>query len=372
MSKQQKHHWLLNQWNTISRWHILLIPISLMFLLISTLRRWAYKYKLFYYHEMPVPVIIVGNINVGGSGKTPFVIWLCHQLKKLGLKPAIIARGYGGHWVKNSKNSFCVTAVSDPANVGDEPVLMAQKTGCPVWIGRNRVKTAQQLLANHLDCDILISDDGLQHYALWRDLELVLIDGQREFGNGFCLPAGALREPISRLKSVDAIILNTTNQTSEKMNQFANYLDSVSESKTIFSMRLGKMKFYNLANHQNKINYKIKDIKNYQFQAFAGIGNPDRFFTQLKHLGLSLNQKYEYDDHYQYRLEDILNLQKEGKPLITTEKDAIKCLKFASEIDAEQFWVASVETECSSNFREFLKDFINKLKGNNKLWTLNY
>lgn len=182
----------------------MLLPLSWLFALLTLLRRLAYQKNWLKSHALPVPVIIVGNIHVGGSGKTPVVIWLVQQLKQQGYHPAVISRGYGG----TAKLATAVNAISDPKVVGDEPVLIANRCDCPMWVGADRVNVGLELLKAHPDCDVIISDDGLQHYRLKRDVEIAVIDAENYLNNANLLPAGSLRESIDRLNTVDAVIKN--------------------------------------------------------------------------------------------------------------------------------------------------------------------
>ena len=187
-----------------SNWLLILWPLSQLFRVLVAIRLLAYRRGWLKIWHAPVPVIIVGNITVGGSGKTPLVLWLAEFLGRNGLHPGIISRGYGGF----ANFPVAVTVNSDAAMVGDEPLLLARRTNCPVWVGRSRVDTAQSLLAAHPECDVLISDDGLQHYALARDVEISVVDGLRRLGNSLLLPAGPLRELPLRLKTVDAVVIH--------------------------------------------------------------------------------------------------------------------------------------------------------------------
>ncbi|HEX5338088.1 MAG TPA: tetraacyldisaccharide 4'-kinase, partial [Gallionella sp.] len=197
-------NWLQGQWGRRTPWQILLLPPAALFFFISLVRRLLFRSGLRRSHRLPVPVIVVGNLTVGGTGKTPLVLWLVEFLRSQGYHPGIISRGYAG----SAAQPQAVSAVSDPALVGDEPLLLARRTQCPIWVGRRRADVARALLVAHPDCDVIISDDGLQHYALQRDVEVVVVDGVRRFGNGLPLPAGPLREPLSRLQSVDAVVVN--------------------------------------------------------------------------------------------------------------------------------------------------------------------
>ncbi len=278
-----------------------LYPFSLLYRLIISIRQFCYKIKLFKSYRVSAPVIVVGNITVGGTGKTPLVIALIDELKKHGFHPGIILRGYRG---KSSTWPQYVTAKSDPILVGDEAVLLATKTNVPVMAGPNRVKSAEKLIADY-HCDVIVSDDGLQHYALVRDIEIAVIDSSRRFGNGFCLPAGPLREPIFRLKSVDFIVANGKARAGEFSMQFV--VDNIISVVDGSVMRVDEVR-------------ACKKI-----HAIAGIGNPQRFFESLR----SLNLQFEttlFPDHYQFQKKDIESLQ--ADIILMTEKDAIKCRDF--------------------------------------------
>ena len=197
-------HWLERHWYRLTPLHLLLLPVSLIFLLLTSLRRMLYRLGVLHSEKLPVPVIVVGNIIVGGSGKTPLTLWLAQQLIEQGWHPGIISRGFGGA----NETPREVQAVSLSSEVGDEPLLMAQRGLCPVWVGRDRAAAGRALLQTHPECDVLLSDDGLQHYRLRRDVEIAVADGVRGFGNGFLLPAGPLRELPSRLREADAVVVN--------------------------------------------------------------------------------------------------------------------------------------------------------------------
>ncbi len=302
--------WLQQQWNNgFGLWHILLVPFSWLFWLLSGLRRTAYKVGFLKSCQLPVPVIIVGNISVGGSGKTPLVIWLAEKLKQQGFSPSIISRGYGG----NANGVMDVYAQSDPAIAGDEPVLMAKRSQCPVWVGQDRVAAAQALLRAHPKCDVLISDDGLQHYRLRRDFEIAVIDGSRGFGNGWLLPAGPLREGISRLKTVDAVVYN--NGAELPLNALP---------LNVLSMHLVGAIFYNLRDPAKTA--VVTDFLGKNIRAIAGIGNPARFFRQLSELGLQFECQ-AFSDHHVFQSADIKTANVDA--VLMTEKDAVKCQVFA-------------------------------------------
>lgn len=280
--------------DSLLRW--VLWPISLSYRFINGLRRYGYRVGLLTVVSCHRPVIVVGNITVGGSGKTPFCIALCQLLKKHGYKPGLVSRGYGGksaHWPQ------VVTARSDPRIVGDEPVLLVQRTQCPMVVAPDRVAAAQQLIA-HYNCDVVVSDDGLQHYRLDRDIEIVLLDKKRGIGNGLCLPAGPLREPMSRLKSVDFIVSN--------------------------QLTIEYKPIYSLLNPDRTIT--SRNVQGLSVCALAGIAHPNRFFEALSVAGFVFKKKI-FDDHYAYKESDLLTIS--ADIIIMTEKDAVKCQAFCDK-----------------------------------------
>lgn len=290
--------WLNRVWYGQSIWQWILWPLSLFYRLIVSLRRWGFQSGFLKSTRMPVPVIIVGNITVGGTGKTPFCILLCEHLKTLGYKPGLVSRGYGG---QSSSWPQTVTLTSDPSVVGDEPVLLVRRAGCPMVVGPDRVVAAKQLLADNT-CDVIVSDDGLQHYALARDAEIVLIDHQRQLGNGCCLPAGPLRESQSRLKSVDLIIENGQD------------------------MQLVPCAFQAVL--QNAPALDLHDLGEKRIVAMAGIGNPSRFFQTLTTMQLTFTE-IEKPDHHHYTAAEFSHL--DADIILMTEKDAVKCQQFADD-----------------------------------------
>ena len=296
-------------WYRRSIFSYLLLPLSWLFRLIIIIRRWLYQLKLKTVNHFSVPVIVIGNIIVGGTGKTPLVIWLANLLSQQGYKPGIVSRGYK---VKNITKPRLITTNSSITEAGDEPLIIAKHTNCPVVITPNRSK-AIELLINQHNCNIIISDDGLQHYAMARDIEIVVVDGQRQFGNGWLLPAGPLREPISRLKSVDFSVYNTVNMHLQP----ATSLTAVND---------------------NQRHLNISELTNKKVHAVAGIGNPQRFFTTLRQLGLQIIE-HPFPDHYNFQKNDI-DLD-ENSIIIMTEKDAVKC----TEISDSRHWFLPVTAE---------------------------
>jgi tetraacyldisaccharide 4'-kinase len=285
-----------------------LLPFSLLFSAAVAIRRLAYRCGLFARAALPVPVIIAGGITVGGAGKTPLARALAEALASRGWRPGIVSRGYGGE----DAGPRAVASEGDPARVGDEPLLLAA-AGFPVWIGRDRVAAAQSLLAAHRECNVILSDDGLQHYAMRRDFEIAAIDGARGLGNGYMLPAGPLREPSSRLSEVDAVVtlVASVSPTSGSDGRettmwheplpWRNLVDA-SAAADIARWRAGKV------------------------HAIAGIANPQRFFDLVKRFGLD-PVCHAFPDHYRYRREDLVLGAADA--ILMTEKDAVKCAAFA-------------------------------------------
>lgn len=317
-------HGLQWHWYRITPLHLLLLPLSLLFRLIVAIRRLLFRHGILSSVKLPVPVIIVGNITVGGTGKTPLTLWLAEQLLADGWHPGIISRGFGG----SGNTAQEVLLNSDPTTVGDEPVLMAQRKLCPVWIGRDRPSAAHALLAAHPECDVIISDDGLQHYRLQRDVEIAVVDGMRRFGNGLLLPAGPLREATSRLREVDAIVIN-----------------GGMAARGEYSMQLEGVHFYNLLNPE--ITATADDFKDQCVHAIAGIGHPERFFRHLHKLGLS-PQIHPYPDHHRYCAADLAYA--DANALLMTEKDAVKCIEFADE----KCWVLRVDAHPDSALAQLI------------------
>ncbi len=304
-----------------------LMPLGFLFSDAVRFRKFLYRIGVLKKHKLPVPVIVVGNITVGGTGKTPLIIWLARLLKEAGYKPGIISRGYGGQaeswpqWVDSQSNA---------TRVGDEAMLIARQTACPMAVGPLRVDAAR-LLLDLSDCDVILSDDGLQHYALARDIEIAVIDGERRFGNGYCLPAGPLREPINRLESVDFRIVN--GEPAED-NEFA--------------MQLAGDQAVNLANGERQA---LQAFRGVQCHAVAGIGNPDRFFQLLAKAGLSC-ENHSFPDHYPFQCGDITF--DDDAPVLMTEKDAVKCTAFAGQ----QHWAVPVTAVLAPGFSEQLLNIL--------------
>ncbi|WP_409526083.1 tetraacyldisaccharide 4'-kinase [Nitrincola sp. MINF-07-Sa-05] len=319
---------LERSWYEPASWSPLLRPLSWLFEHLATRRRYRYLSNPEKQWKAPVPVVVVGNISVGGTGKTPLVIALIALYRSQGFKPGVVSRGYGG---KAPYYPFHVTENSSPAESGDEPLLIVRQTAVPLVVDPDRVAAAKSLLAQ-TDCDIIISDDGLQHYRLGRDIEIAVIDGQRGLGNQRCLPEGPLREPVSRLQQVDMVVVNN-GQQQRWPDDFM--MDIVPTS--LRHLRSGV----------------ISSIESWRagqecrVHAVAGIGNPARFFDTLKGIGLK-PVEHPFPDHHQYRPQDIeFN---DALPVIMTEKDAVK---FQTQLP-DDCWALQVEAGLSRAFEEQL------------------
>ena len=312
----------------------LLWPISLVFGAIIAIRRCLFKVGVLEQTRLPVPVIVVGNIYVGGTGKTPLVIWLSRQLREQGFVPGVISRGYGG----DASRVVEINAQMSPDDIGDEPLLILQRAGVPLVVGRNRVSAARALLTAHPEVNVIISDDGLQHYALGRDIEILLFD-ERGIGNGWLLPAGPLREPVTR--RFDFRVLNG--------------LESVGENS--FSMQLVGQHAEQLINRANT--KALKELpENLSIAAAAGIGNPERFFTMLKQLGVNVQEHIALPDHFDYSSNPFESLKVDI--ILITEKDAVKCSRRNGLADDPRLWVVPVEAAIAGPFSEHL---VEKLRG---------
>ncbi len=314
--------------NAVSR---LLLPLSWLFCSVVWLRRLAYRAGLLKVHRMPVPVIVVGNITVGGAGKTPLVIWLADYLKGLGYRPGIVARGYGADVGDRPRR---VRADSKAAEVGDEPLLIARRIRCPMFVSPDRVAAARALL-EHTDCDVVISDDGMQHYALGRDIEIAVIDGKRRFGNGLCLPAGPLREMPARLAGVDLVITNGGTEP-------GGHAMSISAGAAV-----------NLSNPD--LCRSLEEFAGERVHALAGIGDPRRFFGMLRERGLRLDER-AFPDHHRFERADIT--PDDDLPVLMTEKDAVKCSHFAQP----RHWYVPVDVDVDDAFSRRLAELLRGLK----------
>ncbi|UCC57228.1 MAG: tetraacyldisaccharide 4'-kinase [Gammaproteobacteria bacterium] len=327
---------LEHYWYTRSPWLILLTPFSLLYSLAVRVRRLLYRIGVLPSERLPVPVIVVGNLTAGGTGKTPLTGWLAMMLKQAGYRPGIVARGYRGqakHWPQQ------VRPDSDPVMVGDEAVMLARLCDSPMAVGPRRVQAARDLLKHH-ECDLILSDDGLQHYALQRDVDIVVIDGVRRMGNGFCLPAGPLREPASRLKKADLRVVNGLGNKDE------------------YPMRMKAVSAHNLAD-DNDVR-ELKSFRGSSVHAVAGIGNPQRFLDFLRQAGLRV-EVHLFPDHHAYTEKDVDF--GDDRPVLMTAKDAVKCRDFG----LRNAWYVPVTIEMGADFTERLLELLQEGTASTKI-----
>ena len=322
-------------WTRVTALTVLLIPFAWLYRIAVALRRALYTAGILRSERLPVAVIVIGNISVGGTGKTPLVLWLVERLSDAGYAPGIVSRGYGVKIAGKSKPR--AVGINDDATLcGDEPVVLARRSGCPVWIGADRVAAARALLAAHPQCNVIVSDDGLQHYHLARDAEVAVIDGARGHGNGFMLPAGPLREPPSRLHTVDAVVIR-----GDDAQPAAASVTTVPR----FAMSIEAGSFYNLLNPQHTGD--ARRFRGQRVHAAAGIGNPEHFFNTLKGLGLAFTA-HPFPDHHPYTQADLAFA--DGDAIVMTEKDAVKYERYATE----KCWVLSVAARVENRLAALL------------------
>ena len=305
-STNSQNLWLA-AWYGKRRWTLLLLPLLVIFVLLAHVRRyWILRYTQ---KRLITPVIVVGNISAGGTGKTPLLIALVKKLQQQGFNPGVISRGYGG---KATHYPYLLNSTSTAAEAGDEPITIYQQTGCTVCVGPDRVATARFL--EDQNCDVLLSDDGLQHYRLGRDIEIAVVDGQRGLGNGWRLPVGPLREPESRLKTVDWVVVNSPSD---------DFVLPGLEDLFYVPMQICAQDLINL---QTGEKVPASELSLTQVNAVAGIGNPQRFLNTLTGLGIAA-ELHEFPDHHAYTASDLQFANQ--LPVVMTEKDAVKCRKFA-------------------------------------------
>jgi len=322
--------WLESIWYGKSAWRYALSPLSLLYCLVFRVQKWTATKVRESAASAAVPVIVVGNITLGGTGKTPLTIALIQVLKTMGYRPGVISRGYGG---KPPYLPYPVNASDDPGNCGDEPLLISKESGTPVVVDPDRCRALNYLLQQY-DCNIVVSDDGLQHHRLPRDLEIIVIDGKRRLGNGWCLPAGPLREAPSRLASVDYVISNGVKipETDNVMTLKPLVFQAVDGEKTL----------------------ALNAFNGQAVNAIAGIGNPRRFFDTLRTLGIKAKTR-EFADHHHYQASDF-NFD-DQLPLLMTSKDAIKC----TGLGLANAWYLRIEAELEESLLQEFKNNIKRL-----------
>lgn len=323
-------------WKSRNPIALLLWPISLIYCAIVNLRRLTYASGLVPVARFNNPIVAIGNLTVGGTGKTPFTIWLVNHLSDNGFRPGVVSRGYGR---RDISNILMVNSDSDPVEVGDEPLVIARRTGVPVAVSKKR-SDAVRLLLERTDCDIFVCDDALQHYPLATDLSIALIDAQTRFGNGFCLPAGPLREPRSRLNSVALQMTKGEGQSGE------------------YSMRYEVTQVINVKDNENRQGADF--LRGEKVTAVAGIANPDNFFKLLQSLETELT-KISFPDHHQFTERDFDSIDQADVKLVMTEKDAVKCRDFAED----NWWYVAIDAKVPEKFVAELSDRISDLKRKN-------
>lgn len=306
---QRSHNLWLDAWYGKRTWIFVLLPLMWLFRLIASLRR--FYLRRFAQQTVSVPVVVVGNISVGGTGKTPLLIALVKHLQRQGFTPGVLSRGYGG---QATRYPLLLNADTRVEESGDEPLSIFQQTGCAVCVDADRVSGAREL--ERIGCDILLSDDGLQHYRLGRAMEIIVVDGQRGLGNGFCLPVGPLREPASRLRSADFVVVNSAVQSL-----------SLPVAKT-YAMQIIPQAWHALVDNQifPADHFPAHTSHEKRVNAVAGIGNPQRFYRTLMALGLQ-PVEHDFPDHHAYQKSDFAFA--EPLPVVMTAKDAVKCQHFA-------------------------------------------
>ncbi len=314
----------------------LLTPLALIFGALAALRRLLYRRAALESIQLPVPVIVVGNIAVGGSGKTPTVQWLVEMLRAAGWSPGIVSRGYGG----TVEGVGLVNMDSDPAQFGDEPVLLARLARCPVAVGRDRPAAARALLAAHPRCDLIVADDGLQHYRLARTVEIAVVD-EATLGNRWLLPAGPLREAPSRLASVDLVIAH---------GKLSAATRAAVGAVPIEDMTLAGDAFHVLGNPA--VSRPAAFFRGQRVHALAGIGRPERFFAQLRAMGLDVVE-HPFPDHHRYTAADLDFAPGEAK--LMTSKDAVKCAPFMPD----NAWEFPVQATIGSGAAERILEKLN-------------
>jgi tetraacyldisaccharide 4'-kinase len=312
-----------------------LYPLSLLFGFVAGVRRRLFALGLKKAERLPVPVVVVGNIAVGGSGKTPIALWLVAELRARGRQPGIVSRGYGG----TVEGVAEVPVGGDPARFGDEPVLMAATAACPVFVGRDRPAAGRALLAAHPDVDVLIADDGLQHYRLARDVEVVVVD-EATLGNRLRLPAGPLREGVGRLAEASVVLAH---------GGLSPALAAAASPTPRFDFHLAGKAFERVGNRAERC--LPADLKGRRIHAMAGIGRPERFFTQLEAMGLAIERR-PFADHHAFTAADVA--VPDGDVLLMTEKDAVKCAPFAPA----DSWVWPVRAQLAPGAAELIVEKI--------------
>lgn len=338
-SKRSAEDRLQSAWRSRGLAAVSLLPLALVFVVIRTLRRWLYRLGVLPVVNLPMPVVVVGNITVGGVGKTPLVIHLAQGLRRLGWSPGIISRGYGAAGAEVRE----VLPGDDPQRVGDEPLLLQRRSACPVVVGADRIAAGRHLLAVHPEVQVILSDDGLQHYRLARALEIVVISPESEM-NGWPLPAGPMREPTARLQEVDAVVAVAP----VPKPGFPVVTPAHGVPQFAMSVRMGTI--HALADPGCKTT--PAELAGLSLHAVAGIGNPQRFFRQLEAMGL-VAEAHVFPDHHDYSAEDLAFI---GDAILTTEKDAVKLAYLSLALPV---WVMPMDVTIEPDLAKFVVEKLN-------------
>lgn len=344
--------WFLREWQRNSPWQLLLRPLSWLFQLVVSIRRFAFRRGLLASTRLGVPVLVVGNITVGGSGKTPLVLALALRLRAAGYQPGIITRGYRPRSAAGARPPPITHVLADAGAepVSDEAALLAARSEVPVYAGVDRPAVAQALLAAHPQVNVILSDDGLQHYALHRDLEICVIDGERGLGNGALLPAGPLRETSQRLREVDALVIN---------GAAGAPVEGAAGARS-FAMQLGNESFISL--HDGRALAPTdwqRAFAGRRIAMVAGTGNPGRFFSHLARLRID-GATHAFADHHPYTSADLAGI--DAEVIVMTEKDAVKCGRFADQ----RLWFMRVDAILPEAFDQFVLAHLSHLQADLK------
>ncbi len=327
--KQNSHQWVNSVWYGQNKLSYLLLPLSGIFSVAAKIRQWKQNQSKI---KFSVPIIVVGNIAVGGTGKTPMVTALVKNMQQHGLRPGVASRGYGGQVTQTT-----LVDTSHRADyVGDEPLMIFNNTQATVMVGKNRLNVIESLITDH-QCDVIICDDGMQDYRFEHDIEIIMVDGERAFGNHKLLPAGPLRESISRIQKADFVVATS------------NAIPAISGD----CMKLQLNECVQLNNSGNKL---LADFKGQTVHAVAGIGNPNRFFNNLTSLGLKVIE-HAYPDHAGYELSDFSF--SDQNPILMTEKDAVKCQK----LGLDNAWYVPVQAILPDNFMSRVYTLLRNMNG---------
>lgn len=357
-SSHVQHRWYASKWGVWWLW-----PLMWLFKIVTSIRRRHYLIKNQLMWRPPVPVVVIGNISVGGTGKTPLTLALLETLKSRGYKPGIVSRGYGG---ESDTYPIEVLATSEASVVGDEPLMLKIQSGCPVVVAPSRVQAVKYLLQAH-ECDLILCDDGLQHYALPRDLEICVIDAERGLGCKKLLPVGPLRESVSRLKHVDFVVSNqAVSVNSDLRDAFKDKIfEGVGPGFPI--PEIGYMHFaitglYPVIKTTTEAQFMGKDLTEFEgkkVHAIAGIGHPERFFSMLEQAGIHV-VRHAFPDHHKFEVSDLEFEEK--LPILMTDKDAVKCQDLAQT----HFWRVSIQAILDDDFVSKVMDKIDNLRQDHK------